>query len=73
MELDFLTEPLQKSNTLNCYYASIFSSEGNNTEIQSTDSGKQFTININVIRKQSSAIENKKSVGQMVFLGKFWS
>jgi hypothetical protein len=35
-----VTEPLEKANTINSYYASMFSSEGNNTEIQSTDSGK---------------------------------
>jgi hypothetical protein len=47
-----VTELLQKANTLNSYYASIFSSEGNNTEIQSTDSGKPFTVNINIINKR---------------------
>jgi hypothetical protein len=58
-----VTEPLEKVNTQNSYYASILNSEGTNTEIQSTDSRKPFTININIIRKRLSAIGNKKSVG----------
>jgi hypothetical protein len=58
-----VTEPAQKANTLNYrYYASIFSSEGNNTEIQSTDSCKPFTVNTNIIRKRLTAIRKKKSV-----------
>jgi hypothetical protein len=71
-----VTEPVEKANTLNSYYASIFSSEGNNTEIQSTDSGKPFTVNINIIRKRLSAIGNKKSVepdgipGEILKLGR---
>jgi hypothetical protein len=65
-----VTEPLEKANTLNSYYASIFSSEGCNTEIQSTDSGKPFPVNINIIRKRLSAIGNKKSVGPNGIPGK---
>jgi hypothetical protein len=53
-----VTEPLEKANTLISYYTSIFRSDGNNTEIQSTDSGKPFTVNINIIRKRLSAIGN---------------
>jgi hypothetical protein len=65
-----VTEPLEKANTLNSYYASIYSSERNNTEMQSTDSCKPFIVNINIIRKRLSAIGRKKSVGPDVILGK---
>jgi hypothetical protein len=41
-----------------------------NTEIQSTDSSKPFSVNINVIRKRLSAIGNKKSVGTDGISGK---
>jgi hypothetical protein len=54
------TEPVEKANALNSYYASIFSSEGNNTEVQSTDSGKPFTVNVNIIKKRLSAIRRNK-------------
>lgn len=58
-----VTDPLEKANSLNFYYASIFSCESSNPEIQPTHSGKPFTININIIRKRLSAIGRKKSVG----------
>jgi len=41
----------------------LFSCESDNPQIQSTKSGKPFTISINIIRKQLSAIGKKKSVG----------
>ncbi|PNF26758.1 hypothetical protein B7P43_G18352 [Cryptotermes secundus] len=41
-----VTEPVEKANILNSYYASIFSSERNDTEIQLTDSSKSFTVDI---------------------------
>jgi hypothetical protein len=58
-----VTEPVEKANVLSSYYASIFSSERNNIEIESTDSGTPFTVNIRTIRKRLSAIGKKKSVG----------
>jgi hypothetical protein len=58
-----VTKPVENANVLSSYYASIFSSERNNTEIQSTDSGTLFTVNINIIMKRLSAIGRKKSVG----------
>ena len=42
---------------------SLFSCKRNNPHIQSTESGKPFTISINIIRKRLSAITRKKSVG----------
>jgi len=50
-----VTDPIGKANSLNSYNASLFSCEGNNPQIQSTESGKPFTISINIIRKRLSA------------------
>jgi hypothetical protein len=55
-----ITQPIKKANTLNSYYASIFSCERIYPQIQSADSDKLFTVSINIIRKRLSA---KKSVG----------
>ena len=46
---------------LSSYYAPVFSCERNNLQIQSTESCKPFTISINIIKKQLSAIGKKKS------------
>ena len=46
------------------FYASQFSCDSNNPQNQSTQSGKPFTISINIIRKRTSAIGRKKSAGQ---------
>jgi len=35
-----ITDPLEKANSLNHYYGSLFSCKSNNSEIQSTQSGK---------------------------------
>jgi hypothetical protein len=58
-----ITEPLEKANTLNSYFVSIFSCKRNNPQIQSTDVGKPFTVSRNSIRKRLAAIGRKKSVG----------
>jgi hypothetical protein len=58
-----ITDPLEKANFLNTYYASLFSRVSSNPEIQPTHSGKPFTVNINIIRKRLSTIGRKKSVG----------
>ena len=50
-------------NSLNSYYASIFSCESSNPEIQPTQSGNPFTVNISIIRKRLSTLGRKKSVG----------
>jgi len=39
------------ASSLNSYYASLFSCEHNNPQIQSAESGKPFTISVNIIRK----------------------
>jgi hypothetical protein len=58
-----ITESIEKDNTLNSYNASIFSYERTCPQIPSTDSGKPFTVSINIIRKRLSAMRKKKSVG----------
>jgi len=58
-----ITDPTEKANSLNSYHASQFSCERNIATIPSTESGKPFTISINIIRKRLSAIGRKKSVG----------
>jgi hypothetical protein len=55
-----ITHTTEKANSLNSYYASLFSCECNIPQIQSTDSGKPFTISINIIRKRLSTIGKKK-------------
>jgi len=43
---------------------SLFIWDSSNIQVQSTQSGKSFTISINIIRKRLSAIGRKKYVGQ---------
>jgi hypothetical protein len=58
-----ITEPLEKTKTLNYYFASTFSCKRNNPQIQATDVGKPFTVSVNSIIKRLAAIGRKKSVG----------
>jgi len=57
-----ITDPLEKVNSLNFYYVSLFSYKSNNLLIPPKQSGKPFTISINIIWKQFSATRRKKSV-----------
>ena len=59
-----VTDPIGKANSLNSYNASLFSCEGNNPQIQSTESGKPFTISINIVRNRLPATRKKKFVGR---------
>ena len=58
-----ITDPLEKATSLNFYYASLFSCESNNPQIQLIHSGKPFTNSINIITKRLSSIGRKKSFG----------
>jgi hypothetical protein len=58
-----ITEPLEKANALNSYFASIFSCKRNHPQIPSTDVGKPFTVSIKSVRKRLATIARKKSVG----------
>ena len=57
-----ITDPIKRANSLNSYYASLFSCKRNNPQIQSAESGKPFALSINITRKQLSAIRKKKSI-----------
>jgi hypothetical protein len=58
-----ITNPVGKANNLNNYYASVFSSERDIPETNSTYSEKPFTIKTNIIRKRLAKIGRRKSVG----------
>ena len=58
-----ITDPVDKANNLNNYYASVFSCERDTLVINSTHSNKYFTIKISIIRKSSAITGRKKSVG----------
>jgi hypothetical protein len=51
-----ITDPTKKGNSLNSYYASLFSYERNNLKVKLAKSGKPFTICSNIIRKRLSAM-----------------
>jgi len=57
-----VTDPIEKANSQNSYYASLLSCECNIPQIQSRESGKPFTISINIINRRLSAIGRKKSI-----------
>jgi hypothetical protein len=57
-----ITDPLEKIDCLNSYYASLFSCKSNNPEVPPAQPGKPFTININITRKRLSSIGRKKFV-----------
>ena len=58
-----ITDPVDKANNLNNYYASVFSCKRDIPDINSTHSDKTFTIKICIIRKRLAMIGRKKSVG----------
>jgi hypothetical protein len=58
-----ITDPAEKANNFNSYYASVFSRERDIPEKISTYSGKAFSIKIGIIRKRLARIGKKKSVG----------
>jgi hypothetical protein len=57
-----ITDSIEKANSLNFYYSTVFSSEGNIPHIQGENSGEPFTIDIKIIRKRIAAIRKNKSV-----------
>ena len=58
-----ITDLSEKANSLNFYYACIFSCESSNLEFQSTQPGNPFSVNISIIRKRLSSTGRRKSVG----------
>ena len=58
-----ITDPVDKANTLNNYYASVFSCERDIPDINSTHSDKPLNFKISIIRKRLAMIGRNKSVG----------
>ena len=57
-----ITDPVDKANNLNNYYASVFSCEQDIPDINSTHLDKPFNIKMSIIRKQLSMIGRNKSI-----------
>jgi len=57
-----ITDPVDKANNLNNYYASVFSCELNIQDINSTPSDKHFSIKSSLIRKRLAMIARNQSV-----------
>ena len=64
-----ITNSIERANSLNFYYLSVFSNEGNIPHIQGENTGKPFTIDIKIIRKRIAAIRSNKSVGPDCIFG----
>jgi len=54
---------MDRANSLNSYYASVFGCKRNIAQIKITRSGEPFTINIKMIRMRLAAIRRNKSMG----------
>ena len=57
------TDAIEKANTFNSYYSTVFSSEGNILHIQSENTDDPFTTDIKTIRRKIKATGKNKSVG----------
>jgi hypothetical protein len=58
-----VTDAIEKANTFNSYYSTVFSSEENILHIQSENSGDPFTTDIKTIRRGIKATGKNKLVG----------
>jgi hypothetical protein len=60
-----ITDSIEKANSLNFYYSTVFSSEDNipQIDVQVENTGDPFTIDIKTIRRRINAIGKNKSVG----------
>jgi hypothetical protein len=56
-------DSIEKANSLNFYYYSVFSCERSVQQIHHAHSGNPFTINNKIMRKKLPAIGKNKSVG----------
>ena len=54
-----ITDAIEKANTFNCYYSTVFSNEGNILHIQRENTGDPFTIDIKTIRRIKAIGKNK--------------
>jgi hypothetical protein len=58
-----VTDLIEKANTLNIYYSSVFSCERSIPQIQHATSGEPFALSTKIIIKRLTAIGKNKSVG----------
>ena len=58
-----ITDPVEKANKLNNYYASVVSHERDIPVINSSYEYEPFTVKFNTIMKRLALIGRKKSVG----------
>jgi hypothetical protein len=56
------TDPVEKANNLNKYYASVFSYKHDILEIKTSHLYEPFTIKITIIRKQLAMVSRKQLV-----------
>jgi hypothetical protein len=56
-----IIDPIEKANSFNHYYASVYSSEGKIQHIQCANSGEPFTIGTKIIRKRGNSDWKKKN------------
>jgi len=55
-----ITDAIEKANTFNSYYSTVFSSEGNFLHIQGENTGGPFTTDIKTIRRRIKATGKNK-------------
>ena len=58
-----IIDPIDKANSFNFYYSSVFSREGKIQYIQGANKGEPFNIDTKIIRKRVTAIGENKSIG----------
>jgi len=57
-----INDSVDKGNSLNSHYDTLFGCERNVTQITTTHSDEPFTINIKMVRKRLAAIGRSKSI-----------
>ena len=57
-----ITDGIEKANTFNFYYSTVFSSEVSILHIQRENTGDPFTTDIKTFRRRNEAIGKNKSV-----------
>jgi len=55
-----ITDAIEKANTFNSYYSTVFSNEGNILHMQGENAGDPFTTDIKTIRRRIKAIGKKQ-------------
>jgi hypothetical protein len=57
-----ITDSIEKANSLNFYYSSVFSCEYSIPQVQCGNSGEPFATSTKIIRKRLAAISKNKSI-----------